>query len=502
MTLRSLLALGITLCLLLTLETATGAARTAQGSNCLQTHTVVAGETLTSIAARYGMSVSELLALNPIADPDLIRTGTSLCVIGLLPTAPPPDTVQSPAAQASGAVEDGIVAVAFVSEFGYSVQPGEDEVVLTARGGQIGKRRLFPIVANGVEIYSDRASLLVAVGSREIVFYLRMERDGTYALIEPSANEGLVDGIHLDDCPRPLAARLGSSAIVSPTAHIDLVRADGTIRGLTIDAVGRRPRAGDDNECGAGLPDLALVRTDKPNAYRLLLADLSNEDANDPAVSSVRNRFVIEVSHVVSDAVPDAGALPVATSLVSQRFVYPLTAQVSPPLGVQAFSTTSEIRLSYQQIPAPLYYGVRLTEEGSYRLVAVGDSSLLTRFQPEGAAAFDLATACAPVASQAFLSTPTHSLDHITVYLESQEGVRYPMPIHAIAFATDVFDADECDIEPVFALRPTDAGDYQLLILLTENQFGPPREFGAVNCSRWRRGTGIRYFLLQRVFGC
>lgn len=46
------------------------------------THTVTRGETLASIAAKYGVSVSAMLATNNLADPNLIKVGQKLAVPG------------------------------------------------------------------------------------------------------------------------------------------------------------------------------------------------------------------------------------------------------------------------------------------------------------------------------------------------------------------------------------------------------------------------------------
>lgn len=53
-------------------------ASTAEGG----AHTVTRGETLASIAAKYGVSVSAMLAANSIADPNLIKVGQKLVVPG------------------------------------------------------------------------------------------------------------------------------------------------------------------------------------------------------------------------------------------------------------------------------------------------------------------------------------------------------------------------------------------------------------------------------------
>lgn len=62
----------------LTAEVDAVKASTAEGG----THTVSRGETLASIAAKYGVSVSAMLAANSIADPNLIKVGQKLVVPG------------------------------------------------------------------------------------------------------------------------------------------------------------------------------------------------------------------------------------------------------------------------------------------------------------------------------------------------------------------------------------------------------------------------------------
>ncbi|HXF63036.1 MAG TPA: LysM peptidoglycan-binding domain-containing protein [Caldilineaceae bacterium] len=54
------------------------------------THTVQAGESLSEIAVRYGLSLDELMALNSIDDPDAIFAGQILVLPTAAPPAPPP----------------------------------------------------------------------------------------------------------------------------------------------------------------------------------------------------------------------------------------------------------------------------------------------------------------------------------------------------------------------------------------------------------------------------
>jgi len=55
-------------------------AQTAGGSGCAQCYTVKSGDTLSKIARKFGTTVDNLVALNGIANPDQIAAGTTLCV--------------------------------------------------------------------------------------------------------------------------------------------------------------------------------------------------------------------------------------------------------------------------------------------------------------------------------------------------------------------------------------------------------------------------------------
>ncbi|WP_406023879.1 LysM peptidoglycan-binding domain-containing protein [Nocardioides sp. NBC_00850] len=60
--------------------TPVASASTAQAEHARKTHTVQPGETLSGIAGKYGVKVSDLAAWNQIADPAKIRAGAELMV--------------------------------------------------------------------------------------------------------------------------------------------------------------------------------------------------------------------------------------------------------------------------------------------------------------------------------------------------------------------------------------------------------------------------------------
>ena len=72
-----------------TASKAAGKPATAKTPGPKNTHTVAAGETLGSIAAKHGVSVSALKAANQIKDERKLRIGQVLAIPGGKKTAPP-----------------------------------------------------------------------------------------------------------------------------------------------------------------------------------------------------------------------------------------------------------------------------------------------------------------------------------------------------------------------------------------------------------------------------
>lgn len=82
-----------------------------------QTYTVVSGDTLSDIAARYGTSYQYLAALNGIADPNRIYPGQVLRLTGSAPAAPAPTPSEQTYTVVSGDTLSGIA-----SHYGTSYQ--------------------------------------------------------------------------------------------------------------------------------------------------------------------------------------------------------------------------------------------------------------------------------------------------------------------------------------------------------------------------------------------
>lgn len=66
-----------------------------------QKHTVAKGETMSKIAARYGVSTSALASYNRISNPNMVSVGTVLLIPRSGTTAPPPEALTSSATKSS-----------------------------------------------------------------------------------------------------------------------------------------------------------------------------------------------------------------------------------------------------------------------------------------------------------------------------------------------------------------------------------------------------------------
>ena len=115
-------------------------------------HTVRAGETLSSIATRYGTSVTALAKRNGIANPNLVVVGTKLAVPGArraaLPAAPAPAASSSiEASLTNHAVSHG-VDPSLVKAVAYLESGWQQDAVSSA--GAIGVMQLLPATADYV----------------------------------------------------------------------------------------------------------------------------------------------------------------------------------------------------------------------------------------------------------------------------------------------------------------------------------------------------------------
>ena len=102
-----------------------------QHGSAQSVYSVMPGDTLTAIAAEYGVSVEMLAQVNQIANPDLIIVGQRLAIpASAPPPAPIPASTETPAPQAPGTgggtpgyhVQSGDTLTGIAAQFGVTVQ--------------------------------------------------------------------------------------------------------------------------------------------------------------------------------------------------------------------------------------------------------------------------------------------------------------------------------------------------------------------------------------------
>lgn len=90
MTTRRVILILMVLALTLAATASVAVAAPQASYTCVAYHTVKFGETLNSISRLYGVSVQALMTANNIYNPNLIFAGQTLCIPGSAPVPPPP----------------------------------------------------------------------------------------------------------------------------------------------------------------------------------------------------------------------------------------------------------------------------------------------------------------------------------------------------------------------------------------------------------------------------
>jgi hypothetical protein len=448
------------------LSTAQPAGDLASGvDGCVETHTVRPGETLTSIAARHNQTLNELWQRNrhAIQNPDLVRVGQILCIRTATPG------------------EEWVRA--FVSvDYRYTVEPGEDGIIIGNRAGLISKRTIYPLQPAGVQMFATPALLTAALQGRQPLLYgVDLGEDG-FALVQ------------VGDEPF-LAATHSAFAF-------GLENAQGEAHTIPIGRLVQQARLGTRDEYGSGPPLFVLTANTDGESYGMYAVSGDLLDPPPIAVSpSFTNHLVIEARYQVAESGTQAALPTLWQGSIQRRLVFTLPSVSNVITGLHTVSDVTDLLASIEAKPAPLLYATRKGDTTSYRLVLVGDSTLLEQLRPPMDAPLSPPAGC-NTASHALLSKPGYPLESLTAYLETENGLRYPYPVNEIGIDQD--DSGLCMgiDDPVFALHSASDGRYEAIVLLTEEGFGPPGEGRSLSCSRWQRGSGWRYLLLLRIFGC
>jgi len=225
---------------------------------------------------------------------------------------------------------------------------------------------------------------------------------------------------------------------------------------------------------------------------------------------AVRSNVVIEATYQYVPSPEEEGAgwnLLEGGGYIGRREVYPLVSgnpiESIDELGADLLDVT----------PAPILLGLETgTSPKEYALLAIGDGQVLTAIAITDAItdatsleAIFPQDGCPDLQAAAVLGMGSDLGASVNVWLESEEGLRYPFPIAHVGFFRDLEEALLChDSDPVvFALFPAGLGEadaYRVSLVLTEGGLGPPGGDWHKRCSNWTKGAF--HGLMRALHGC
>lgn len=200
---------------------------------------------------------------------------------------------------------------------------------------------------------------------------------------------------------------------------------------------------------------------------------------------------------------------------VGKRLVYPLQ-PLAPALYI-----TQPAQMETQMLGSP---GLSLllvrddTDSPTYKLVFVGQGPPLSASLHISDTALthpDFTTPGGADVTEALAITGTQQVT-VTIWLESEGGIRFPFAISRIAQQVDAQEAISSYnyreeiitglalfyLPPVPAASDQTEGTYQVIVLLQNDQFGPSGNIPATNCDRWKDKRGPLYRWLRAFSRC
>lgn len=189
---------------------------------------------------------------------------------------------------------------------------------------------------------------------------------------------------------------------------------------------------------------------------------------------------------------------------IGKRVTYPL----QPVDAIDTVSTTNEVALAITGEPPPVLLGIRNSEGATtYTLVAVGQDAILSSLRISETEPVTITLGCVSTPVTEALGGPTVKDVQVTLVLEGQDGLRYPFDVTALNLMPTKENASTCYADKLvaFALFPATSarsGEYRILIVLTEEGFGPPGRGWHARCSTWSRYRGWLYRWVRAWYGC
>lgn len=467
---------------------------------CVQQHTVTYGENLLTIAQRYDTTVAHLVALNPgiIRNPNWIRAGVTLCLQR----------------------EERSAYAVFEVHYQYTATAEESSIpILTAQGGLLGQRKLFPLLPNGIKIFKSQAEMTSALQSAKSAPLFWGSNNGpdepdNYTLFLLQPVQDWFAALQLKErCTIPIqeaVAPLSSSTLNSVVATFVIETANGIRYPFPVTHLSHAAAFGQVDPCASRLIDFALLpaNTAPPLRYQLFVlhpdARFADAEEDTEEVNQTNNRVALEINYQSRGRAPrDELALLTPGALIGKRLEYPL----APYGGFQPVNARTLPSDALEHEPSPLFYGFRQGDQNEYTLVALGDMALFTPLLITASQTISLPVACQWSSLEKALGSPQFAVKELTLFLEDGQGTRYPFHITQLGLAPNGQKANECRSPATvvaFALYGTEANKYHLKMLFNEenSELGPPGARRSANCRRWRLARGFLYGFLRNWWAC
>lgn len=293
----------------------------------------------------------------------------------------------------------------------------------------------------------------------------------------------------------------GLAFVTTGTAYADggCVEIYTVQRGDTLSSIARRY-----NVSVAELIRLNRGRISNPNLiYRGQVLCLPAPLTNSQVVVEVRYQYE-------PDDEERRMTLATRGGYVGKRVTFPL----QPVDAIDTVSTTDEVALAISADPPPVLLGIRNSEEATtYTLVAIGQEAILSSLRISATELIAITPGCNSTPITQALGGPGVAGVQVALVLEGEgattEGspLRYPFDVTALNFMPDKETAGVCyaDQPVAFALFPATpayTGKYRILMVLTEEGYGPPGRGWHARCATWGRYRGWLYRWLRAWYGC
>ena len=201
------------------------------------------------------------------------------------------------------------------------------------------------------------------------------------------------------------------------------------------------------------------------------------------------------------------------SGLLGKRVEYPLQA-----IGaLQMFTDTISLMAALAADPAPMLVGVRNSPDTAddYTLVAIGRSDILTSLMISDTITITPSRGSpARRAVSDVLNSPYVNEAALTLWLETEEGVRRPYYVSYLdfvqnyedfkaAYAGQVMSDGKCREECIdFALLPASADRYSAIIRLASSVNGPVNRGATLRCNSWVGKRGMWHWFLRVMNRC